>query len=135
MAMRNRIQSKLKMAVVMLASLVALPVHADQPSLEGSWTGNGTVTFLSGNVEAARCKASFRRQGGDSFAMNAVCATPSGRIVQSAELSRITNSRFSGEFRNTEYGVTGNINITVRGNQLTASLDGGGASASFNLSK
>lgn len=136
MAVCDRIQ--FKFASLLTAGLITvgtLPASAQQASLEGSWSGNGTVTFSTGNVESARCKASFRRQSGDTFAMNAVCATPSGRVVQTAELSRLTNTRFSGAFHNAEYGVSGNISITVRGNSLTASLDGGGATASFSLSK
>jgi hypothetical protein len=138
MAVRNRIQLKRATAAVLTAglSVFGAPLaSAQQATLEGSWTGNGTVTFSTGNVEAAKCKASFRRHSTDKFAMNAVCATPSGRVAQTAELNRLTNSRFSGEFQNLEYGVTGNITITVKGNSLTASLDGGGATASFSLSR
>ncbi len=136
--MAERDWIKFKFASLLTAGLItggALPASAQQATLEGSWSGNGTVTFSTGNVEAAKCKASFRRQSSDTFAMNAVCATPSGRVVQTAELSRLTNTRFSGAFHNAEYGVSGNISITVRGNSLTASLDGGGATASFSLSK
>ena len=108
---------------------------AEQASLEGSWSGNGTVTFPSGGTEAARCRASFRRQSADRFAMNALCATPSGKVAQTAQLERVSGSRFSGEFQNSEYGIAGQINIVVRGNSLNASLSGGGASASLQLSK
>lgn len=112
-----------------------VPGAAQQVSLEGSWSGSGTVTFPSGNSEAARCKANFRRQGSESFAMNAVCATPSGKVAQTAQIDRVAGNKFSGEFHNPEYGVTGNISIMLRGNSLLASMNGGGATASFNLSK
>ena len=108
---------------------------AETPSLEGSWSGNGTVTFPSGGTESARCKASFKRQTADRFAMNALCATPSGKVVQTAQLERTSGGRFTGEFQNSEYGITGQINIVVRGNSLNAALSGGGASASLKLSK
>ncbi len=108
---------------------------AENVSLEGSWSGNGTVTFPSGGTEAARCKASFRRQSDDKFAMNALCATPSGKVAQTAQLQRISANRFSGDFQNSEYGIAGQINIVVRGNSLNAALNGGGATASLKLSK
>lgn len=137
MALFDRVRSGCKSAglIAGLLAATALPAIAQQASLEGSWSGGGTVTFSTGNVESARCKASFRRRSGETFAMNAVCATPSGRVAQTAELNRVSNTRFSGEFHNSEYGITGNISITLRGNTLSASLDGGGASASFSLSK
>ncbi len=140
MSSRHLIQTKWTLIGSLTLAALAFGVpqglaQSSQLSLEGAWSGSGTVTFPSGSSESARCKANFRRNGGEKFAMNAVCATPSGRVAQTAELSRTSGNRFAGEFHNPEYGVTGNINITLRGNSLSASLDGGGASASFNLSK
>ena len=121
---------------VAFSGFAAMPgTAADAVSLEGSWSGSGTVTFPSGGTEAARCRASFRRQSDDTFAMNALCATPSGKVAQTAQLQRIGGNRFSGAFQNTEYGISGQINIVVRGNSLSAALDGGGATASLKLSK
>ena len=113
----------------------AVAAHAENASLEGSWSGSGTVTFPTGGTEAARCKASFRRQTDDKFSMNALCATPSGKVAQTAQLERIGGNRFSGDFQNSEYGIAGQINIVIRGNSLNAALNGGGASASLKLSK
>ena len=131
---RCRLRATGLAAAIALAAFY-LPAASQQVSLEGSWSGNGTVVFPSGDRESARCKASFRRQGGNGFAMNAVCATPSGRVSQTAELDRVSANRFAGEFHNADYGVTGSINITVQGNSLSASLNGGGATASFSLSR
>lgn len=102
-------------------------------SLEGSWSGSGQVHFPSGASEAARCKASFRRAGGNSFSMSAICATPSARVQQTANLERVSANRFVGDFHNAEYNVTGSIVISVRGSGLSASMSGGGASAEFSL--
>lgn len=113
----------------------AVAARAENASLEGSWSGSGTVTFPTGGTEAARCKASFRRQTDDKFSMNALCATPSGKVAQTAQLERIGGNRFSGDFQNSEYGIAGQINIVIRGNSLNAALNGGGASASLKLSK
>jgi len=93
------------------------------------------VTFPSGDRERARCQATFRRAGGSNFGMRAVCATASARIAQSAQLYRTSANRFSGEFYNPEYAISGSITITVQGNRLSAALSGGGGSAHFNLSR
>jgi len=123
-------------AVALTAPLLLTnPIAAQHASLEGSWSGNGTVTFPSGASETARCRAKFQRRGGDTFAMRAVCASPSGRVAQSAQIMRVGGNRYSGEFVNTEYGISGLINIILRGNSLSASLDGGGATARFLLSR
>jgi hypothetical protein len=111
------------------------PAISQPVSLEGSWSGGGTVIFPSGSREKARCRATFRRQSSNQFAMNAVCATASGRIAQTAGLARTSANRFSGGFYNAEYAVSGSIAITVHGNRLNASLNGGGASAHLSLSR
>ncbi len=123
--------------IVAAACLLAAsgPVASEPAGLEGSWSGGGTVVLPSGERERARCRASFRRQGGNSFAMNATCATASTRISQSAALNRTSANRYSGEFYNPEYAVGGSIAIVVSGNKLTATLSGGGGSALFHLSR
>lgn len=114
----------------------ALPdANSQGASLEGSWSGGGQIVFPSGEKEQARCRASFRRQGGDSFGMNATCATASAKVQQSAEVTRVSGDRYRGEFQNTEFGISGSIRITISGNKLNASLNGGGGSAEFSLSR
>jgi hypothetical protein len=123
--------------IICCAGLSFLPASAsaEQATLEGSWSGAGKVTLTSGAVETARCRASFRKKAGNVYGMSAVCATPSTRVAQSAELARVGGNRFSGDFYNPEYGISGTITIVVRGNRLSASLSGGGAHASLALSR
>jgi len=122
-------------AVIGALALGGAPAAAQQAALEGSWSGGGTVVFPSGERERARCRASFQHQGGSSYRMSAVCATPSTRVSQSAEIRRTGGNRFAGEFTNPEYGINGSIRITVDGRSLSASLSGGGGSAHFALSR
>jgi hypothetical protein len=116
------------------ATLSATPAAAEG-TLEGSWSGGGNVRFNSGKSERASCRANFSKRGGSSYSMSATCATSSGRVTQTAQLTRSGANRFSGDFQNNEYGVSGSINISVNGNSLNASLNGGGASANFNLNR
>ena len=126
---------------VLLAAAGALGVaslleaNGQGASLEGSWSGGGQIVFPSGEKEQARCRASFRRQGGDSFGMNATCATASAKVQQSAEVTRVSGDRYRGEFFNQDFGISGSIRITISGNRLNASLNGGGGSAEFSLSR
>jgi hypothetical protein len=117
------------------ATAVLAPADAQQAGLEGSWSGNGLIVFPSGEKEAARCKASFRKAGGNTYGMNAVCATASTKVVQHAQLEQSTANSYRGEFQNPEYGITGSIRIKLQGSSLSASLEGGGGRAEFNLSK
>jgi hypothetical protein len=125
------------MGVVSMAALTgsSLPASAEPAGLEGSWSGGGTVRFPSGESERARCRANFRKRGGGTYSMTAVCATPSARVEQTAQLERTGPNRFSGDFQNSEYNVSGSIHVSLNGNSLHASLSGGGGSAQFNLGR
>jgi len=101
-------------------------------SLDGSWSGGGTVTFPSGAVEKASCRATYRRSG-NGYSMNGVCATPSGRAAQTASLRRVSANKFAGSFHNAEYDISGSISVTVNGNTQSVYLNGNGASASIHL--
>ena len=104
-------------------------------NLAGTWSGGGRVTFSTGNSERARCRATFHRQTPRTFGMNALCATPSARASQVAQLQQVSANSFEGRFYNREYDVSGTIRVSVSGKRLTALLRGGGASASLSLSR
>jgi hypothetical protein len=120
-------------ALTMMA--FAAPASAAADGLAGSWRGNGSVVLPSGATEKARCRVSFSRQGGKSYSMNAVCASSSARVAQTASLEQVGANRFAGEFTNSDYGVTGTIHLTLSGSSLSANLNGGGARAFFNLNR
>jgi hypothetical protein len=110
------------------------PAFAD-PGLSGAWNGSGSVMLPSGATEKARCKATFRKRGAAAYAMDAVCASTSAKVTQTASLDQVGPNRFAGDFTNAEFNVSGSINVTIKGNSLNASLSGGGATATFNLSR
>ena len=104
-------------------------------SLEGSWSGGGTVTFASGSKEQARCRAHFSRAGKDSYTVNATCATASGRAAQTARVRQVGNNRYSGSFYNSEYSISGVIDVVVHGSSQTVRLISDSQSAVLNLSR
>ena len=119
--------------VLSVVGIAATPAAAQ--TIIGSWSGGGLIIFPSGEKERARCRATFRNVGGGGVSMNGVCATASVRVSQSASLSRLTSTTYSGEFYNTEYNLSGSIRIRMQGNKLNASLSGGGATAQFVLGR
>jgi hypothetical protein len=113
---------------------LAVPAQAQQLSISGAWNGSGTVSLPSGNTEKVRCRATFSQSGANAT-MNATCASPSTKVTQSAALTRVSGNKFAGDFTNAEYGISGSIRVTVNGNSLSASMQGGGGSAFINLSR
>jgi hypothetical protein len=104
-------------------------------SLEGSWSGGGTVSFAAGGKEQARCRASFSRAGERSYTVNATCATASGKAAQTATVRQVSSNRYSGSFYNSEYSISGAIDIVVHGSSQTVRLTSDGGSGVLNLSR
>jgi hypothetical protein len=104
-------------------------------SLEGTWSGGGTVTFASGGRERASCRARYGRAGKNTYSVNATCATTSGRAAQVATVRQVGENRYSGSFYNSEYGISGVMHIVVRGTSQTVRLISDSASAVINLSR
>lgn len=123
-------------AAVMAIAIISTngAASADPAGLAGTWSGGGTMVSSSGNAEKVRCRATFR-QIGNGATMRATCANATSRIVQTADLTRVSASRYIGDFTNAEFGITGSIRITLSGNSLSAALAGGGGTASINLNR
>jgi hypothetical protein len=139
----HRVEQGVAFALAALFTLSGLPHDGNAQaskkltvaSLEGSWSGGGTVSFASGAREQARCRARFSRAGKDSYTVNATCATASGRAAQTARVRQVGNNRYSGSFYNSEYAISGVIDIVVHGSSQTVRLIGDSASGVLNLSR
>ena len=109
---------------------------AQGATLEGSWSGGGTVTFFSsGGSEQARCRARYSRASGGTFSLNATCATASARATQTATLRKIGDNTYRGSFYNSEYDVTGTIYVVLRGDSQSVTLTSAQGGGKFNLNR
>jgi hypothetical protein len=104
-------------------------------SLEGSWSGGGTVSFASGGREQVRCRARFSQAGEHRYTVDAICATASGRTAQTAKVRQVGNNKYSGSFYNSEYSISGVIDIVVHGSNQTVRLTSDAGSGILNLSR
>jgi hypothetical protein len=120
---------------VILGALILRPGAGHAQNLEGSWSGGGDVALNSGAREYARCRARYSRRSNEGYIVNAVCATPSIRAVQTASLHKIGDNRFRGTFYNREYGISGTIFVIVRGNTQSVRLTSEAGWASLKLSR
>jgi hypothetical protein len=111
------------------------PGKAAGTNLSGSWSGGGWVMFSTGNREKASCRASYRQQGGDSYSVQATCATSSGKASQTATVYKVSANRYRGSFYNSDFNVRGTIRVAVNGSSQSVDLSGEGASASLSLRK
>jgi hypothetical protein len=112
----------------------AAPVKEER-GLEGSWSGGGSVSFASGGREQARCRAHYSRRSKTSYALNATCATASGKATQTATLHKIGENKYSGNFHNADYDISGTISVVVNGNSQSVRLTSSSGWAVFRLSR
>src|SRR3954454_14168541 len=125
----SRAPHLLSMAAALIASVGlivanAAPARAESGSIIGTWSGSGSIAFASGSKERARCRAHFAKTGATSYTMSATCATPSAKVDQSAELTRVGSNRYVGSFFNQQYNTGGSIRITVSGASQSVYLAG-----------
>ncbi len=116
-------------------TLVSTSSVADSASLDGSWRGSGWIKFDNGKRERAICKAFYSRVSPNEFSLRANCATKSSKATQTARVHRTGKSKYSGSFFNKEFGVSGNIYVSVKGRSQHVRLSGAGGSATFRLRK
>ena len=125
----------LPLSALAIASLSG-PSEADPGlSLAGSWSGGGWVAFSTGSKERASCRASYQKNGGDSYTLQATCATSSGKASQTATIYKVSANRYRGSFFNSDFNIHGTIRVAVNGSSQSVDLSGEGASASLSLHK
>lgn len=121
--------------LAVLTTALLLPGAASANDLSGSWRGGGSVSFLSGKAERARCRASYSKAGATSYSMNATCATASGSVSQSAIVKKVGGNSYRGSFHNDQYDASGSISITVSGRSQSVYVGSNKGSASMRLSR
>jgi hypothetical protein len=119
-------------AVVAITGYSA-PSHA--ASLSGTWSGNGYVQPSNGQRESVRCRVTYSQQSDKVFGVSAVCASPSAKIRQTGEVLMVNESRFVGDFYNSDFDISGRVNVSIIGNSQTVSFKSSSGHGSLSLQK
>jgi hypothetical protein len=119
--------------LLLFSAVLSDPSTAQSTGLDGTWSGSGSVSFAAGGKETARCRLQYSRTSSGSYLLSGICATTSGRASQTATLQRVGANTYRGRFYNSEYAVSGTIDVTVSGNRQTARLTSERGSASIEL--
>ncbi|HMN36786.1 MAG TPA: hypothetical protein PKD49_03620 [Hyphomicrobium sp.] len=114
-----------------LAGSLLVPADAARAeTLSGTWSGSGYVLPKDGQRESVRCRVTYTPQGEKVVAVVAACASASVTIRQTGSLSKVSDSRYIGDFHNPEYDISGRVRVTVSGGtqKVTfSSVRGGGS--------
>ena len=100
------------------------------PSLSGSWLGAGTIAVSNGPSERIRCRATYT-VGGDGLQLRQElrCASDSYNFQVSSSFS-YKGGQIVGTWTEKTRNATGRVSGTASGNEIRATVQGGGFSAS-----
>ena len=107
-----------------LAMALGLPIATSASAaanIIGSWSGRGSVTLTSGQVEPVSCRISYEKgdDKGRTFVLYATCATTAGTFEQSGRVSKRSSSSYSGSLYSDQYFVSGKVTVSVKGSSQT----------------
>ena len=125
-----------------LACLLALVLGAFQSadvakaaSIEGTWSGGGTVRLTSGGVEKVRCRMRYEKSTGRTFVIHVTCSHANGTFRVSGRIVKLSASRYSGRLYSDQYSVSGDVGISVRGTRQTVTAKSAKGTATVTLTK
>lgn len=123
-----------RLVVALPLALAALTSAAHADTLSGTWSGSGSFKPTEGKSEAVRCKITYTPQGA-AVAVSAACASASATIRQTGSLTKVSDTKYIGDFYNDEYNVSGRVRVTVHGSSQSVSFSSAKGSGSMNLSR
>ena len=101
-------------------------------SLNGSWSGAGSIRLDDGRTEGLKCKAYYSPRGGASMGLALRCASASNKIDLRATLNS-TGSRIAGSWEERTFNVSGSASGQASGNAIKLAIDAGVLSGSMNV--
>lgn len=104
-------------------------------SINGTWSGNGYVQPSNGQRESVRCKVTYSQQTDKVFGVSAICASPSAKIRQTGEVLMVNENRYVGDFYNSEFDISGRVNVTISGSSQTVSFKSHSGHGSMSLNR
>lgn len=103
--------------------------------IAGSWSGNGAVKLNSGDVENVRCRIRYENSTGRTVVLHVTCAHSNGTFKVSGRIVKLNESRYSGRLYSDQYGVAGNVSVSVSGSRQTLTAKSPKGSATVTLTR
>jgi hypothetical protein len=108
--------SKASAAVALLVSSLVLPVPQATAAgifsgLGGSWRGDGSISWSTGETERIRCTATYEvGSDGNKLTQNLTCATDSARLIVKSDITYNPDAgAITGTWAETNYGIRGRV--------------------------
>jgi hypothetical protein len=100
--------------------------------LEGSWGGNGTVTYASGTKERLRCRVQYTQANPDNLQQALRCASDSYKFQINAFFQH-SGGNLSGRWDEKVLNIKGTLTGTATSGHIVGQLHGPGFLASVRV--
>jgi len=131
---QNRTGARLLKRALAAAALLALasstlvaPVFASGlfGGMQGSWRGEGSLKWSTGENERMRCVATYEVSGeGNKLLQNLTCATDSTRLVVKSEITyKPAAGVITGSWSEKGYGINGWVTGTASAGSIKARVE------------
>jgi hypothetical protein len=120
--------------LIMCVTMVS-PLRAEPVSLEGTWSGSGTMQAVDKPPQKLTCRINYKRETDKVFRLAAKCVTVSTSINQTAQLLKVNPGVYTGRFQIASYDISGRVRVVVNGNAQTMSFQSSRAKGTVNLKK
>lgn len=102
--------------------------------LSGAWSGTGSVTLSSGNVERIRCRASYEVvPSGNAFQQKLRCTSDTYDFNLQSSVVRTGAETISGTWTEVTRNANGNISGRISGSSINANIQGPAFAASLGM--
>src|SRR4029077_14350399 len=99
--------------------------------LDGTWSGNGTISLSDGSSERTRCRAVYKADAsGLSLKQTLRCASDSYKFDLSSEVTS-QGDRISGNWTEASRNIVGNLQGTAGGGKVDVVVESPGFTASL----
>jgi hypothetical protein len=90
--------------------------------MEGSWRGEGSIAWSTGETERMRCNAKYKvERDGNRIVQELTCATDSTRLVIKSTITyNPAAGAITGSWSETSYGINGSVTGTASTNSVKA---------------
>jgi len=129
-------RSRALAGAVAVAALVGAAQVAAAPGpfegLEGTWTGDGTLTYASGTQERLSCRVQYVQSNPNNLQQALRCAADSYNFQINAYFDS-ANGKLSGNWAELVNNVNGSVSGTVGNGRINGDLKGPGFNATLNV--
>jgi hypothetical protein len=120
--------------IFLALAICAAPIvaQAEQATIEGSWSGSGTIS-TKGAVDQVRFRVRYTRAAGKTFTVSSVCATENGHYDITGQVTNSGGNRYTGSV--SSGNESGRVLLFLRGNSLSVTVISPRGSARLMLSR